>query len=352
MEMAGIEMLPPEEGIPWIRRELTAGSTRGEVVAAGRLGALLEEWDASGGLDAAVLAEAPMAGRVAGMNLQGCLTVETALEPAVQPFLHDHQIEGTPVLPGVMGIEAFAETAMCGAPGWRVEAVENVTFLAPFKFYRSEPRNLMVLAAFHPHGEGLVADCRLTGSRTLPNQAEPQVTTHFTGRVCLAKSLRIPAATAAPGARPASVIEAADIYRVYFHGPAYRVLRRAWWDQDRVIGEMAEGLPEDHYPGGRPLVMSPRWIELCFQTAGLWEMAVQDRMGLPHSVHRVWLWDAPHPPQGPLYAVVTPDRAASSFDAEVVDAAGTPYLHLTGYRTVTFREGAAALLTPPETVLA
>ncbi len=32
-----------------------------------------------------------------------------------------------------------------------------------------------------------MADCRLIGRRTLPNQAEPQVTTHFTGRVRLAK---------------------------------------------------------------------------------------------------------------------------------------------------------------------
>ena len=32
MELAGIDMLPPEAGIPLIRRELTAGGTRGEIV--------------------------------------------------------------------------------------------------------------------------------------------------------------------------------------------------------------------------------------------------------------------------------------------------------------------------------
>ncbi|HBL27903.1 MAG TPA: hypothetical protein DD490_13775, partial [Acidobacteria bacterium] len=50
MEAAGIDMLPPETGIPWTRRELTAG-TRGEVVVAGRLGVMLQERDATGGLD-------------------------------------------------------------------------------------------------------------------------------------------------------------------------------------------------------------------------------------------------------------------------------------------------------------
>ena len=69
--------------------------------------------------------------------------------PAVQPFLYDHQIDGTPVLPGVMGIEAFAEAALCVLPGWQVEAVEDVNFLAPFKFYRSEPRTMTIEAEFH-----------------------------------------------------------------------------------------------------------------------------------------------------------------------------------------------------------
>ena len=57
MEMAGIEMLPPEAGIPLIRRELTSGATRGEIVVGLRLGALLNEWDPSGGLDTTALAK-------------------------------------------------------------------------------------------------------------------------------------------------------------------------------------------------------------------------------------------------------------------------------------------------------
>ncbi len=69
------------------------------------------------------------------MGLQSGLKIETTLDPAIQPFLHDHQIDGTPVLPGVMGIEAFAEAALCLLPGWHVEAIEDVNFLAPFKFY-------------------------------------------------------------------------------------------------------------------------------------------------------------------------------------------------------------------------
>ena len=68
----------------------------------------------------------------------------TELDPATQPFLDDHRIDGTPVLPGVMGIEAFAEAACLLAPGWEVSAIEDVEFLDPFKWYRDEPRRVEV----------------------------------------------------------------------------------------------------------------------------------------------------------------------------------------------------------------
>ncbi len=48
--------------------------------------------------------------------------------PVEQSFLDHHRIDGTPVLPGVMGIEGFAEVASASADGWTVVAVEDVAF--------------------------------------------------------------------------------------------------------------------------------------------------------------------------------------------------------------------------------
>src|SRR4029453_13713135 len=52
MELAGIDMLPPEVGVPIVRREVTAAGPGGEVVIAGELGVLTEERHPTGGLDA------------------------------------------------------------------------------------------------------------------------------------------------------------------------------------------------------------------------------------------------------------------------------------------------------------
>src|SRR5581483_150128 len=230
MEVAGIDMLQPADGIPWIRRELTAGGGSGEVVVAQRLGILTAEWDANGGLaPKAITGRGPMIGEVT-MGLDRELTVEVRLDPAQQPFLYDHQIEGTPVLPGVMGIEAFSEAALAILPGWKIAAIEDVDFQAPFKFYRHEPRTVTVHVTYAAEGDFVVAKCRLTGIRTLPNQTEPQISTHFTARVRLTKQAPEAKTGPAPGAETAAAVTAAGVYRIYFHGPAYQVIDRAWID--------------------------------------------------------------------------------------------------------------------------
>jgi len=347
MEAAGIDMLPPEAGIPLIRRELTAGGTRGELVIGDRLGVLMSEWDETGGLDSAALAASsgslasrgPMVGTFKGMGIYSGLTMETTLDPAAQPFLYDHRIDGTPVLPGVMGIEAFAEAAVCVHPGWHIEAIEEVNFLAPFKFYKDEPRTVTIQAIFYPQSDKLMAECRLIGRRKLANQSQPQETTHFTARVRVSQQAAQAVTATAPHLSADAIVEAAQIYRIYFHGPAYQVLDRVWWDGRRMIGEMASALPGNHKPADLPTLMAPRLIELCFQTAGIWEMGANGRMGLPEHLERVSWLRSPKLAEGRLYAMVTPHPEEGTFDAEVVDSVGNCYVRVGGYRTVALPDG-------------
>jgi hypothetical protein len=297
---------------------------------------MVEERAERGGIDAVRFATAtagPMVGKVVGMGVHGGLVVETTLDPAEQPFLGDHQIEGTPVLPGVMGIEGFAEVAGLPLPGWHPVEIEEVEFLAPCKFYRHEPRTVAITATYRRDGDQLVADCRLVGTRQLANQPEPQVTTHFTGRVRLAREpvgddVTVPVPPS-PNGKGAS---ADAIYDVYFHGPAFRVLERAWRDEHGPVGLFAVGLPDDHAPAAQRELLSPRLIELFFQTAGIWEIGRNGRFGLPHHVDRIVLHPALGAPRGRVEAIVEPGEAG--FDGRVVDEAGTVLLDVQGYRTV------------------
>jgi len=133
-----------------------------------------------------------------------------------------------------------------------------------------------------------------------------------------------------------AVVEHDAVYRVYFHGPAYQVLDHAYRYDGHIAGRMATGLPPDHEPTEQPTQLVPRLIELCFQTAGVWEIGTQGLLGLPTHIDRVTRFAGADAP-GTLTALVTP-HADGSVDADVVDERGTVRVRLEGYRTTPLPE--------------
>jgi malonyl CoA-acyl carrier protein transacylase len=333
MREAGIDMLAPEAGIPVVRRELSAG-TRGEVLIAEALGVMLDDRADAGGLDTATLAAAglgPMVGEIRTLGVHDGLVVETILDPAAQPFLSDHQIDGTPVLPGVMGVEAMADVAGLLFPDLRVAAVEDVDFLAPFKFYRHEPRAVTVRARFTAEDDDdIVAQCELLGSRLLHGREEPEVTVHFRGRVRLTADGAEEAPVRDVPEEMEEAVDADAIYDIYFPGPAYQVLERAWRADGVVAGRLAPSLPANHEPPGVPTRTPPRLLELAFQTAGVMEIAGAHRMGLPAHIDRLRLHGPARESPG---ATALAEAAADGFDVDVTDGQGALLISVRGYRT-------------------
>jgi NAD(P)-dependent dehydrogenase (short-subunit alcohol dehydrogenase family)/acyl carrier protein len=347
MEMAGIDMLPPEVGIPTVRRELLYGG--GEIVVAGKLGLMVEEFGPDGGLDTTkaaqwLAAQNPpylMVGQLTSAPLYGPIEAETTLDPNEQPFLYDHAMDGTPLLPGVMGTETFAQLAQVLAPGYTVQAVSNEQFERPFKFHRMRPQTLYLKMWLEAVAEGeLVAHGELWSKLQPAKPGLPvQENRHFVADVHLTRTLIAAAKVAftAPSTRKLNIKQDA-IYQIYFHGPAYQVLERAQVDGDTAVGLLAANLPANTNPVAAADLMLPRLIELCFQTAGIWEIKTKGVMALPLAIGEVKSYPLPtangQPPAARLYALVQAINGGASFNAQVVDSEGTMFVELKDYRTV------------------
>jgi NAD(P)-dependent dehydrogenase (short-subunit alcohol dehydrogenase family) len=348
MKMAGIDMVPPLEAAPMVRRELQAGG--GEAIIAGSLGTLFGTACANGGMDVDKADRALRAGQpihtmlshVTGFDLNLGLTLEAELDPKIQPFLYDHSMNGTPVLPGVMGIEGFSVAAKhigsvlaSGKDGFEIERLENIRFLTPFKFYRNEPRRVTWLARAAHESSGLVVYVTLESSRLLKTGADEH-SLHFSGKVYLKapETQAQEASSEAPRWNGHYTVKAEEIYKLYFHGPAFQVLEGVQRAGDTVLGKLNKELPAITR-AGHSLLSTPTLVELCLQTAGIWEIGKTGIMALPRSIHSLTLYRQSINGAA-IYAEVKPVLSGNgelSFDARVVDSQGRLYLELKDYRT-------------------
>ncbi len=348
MKLAGIDMVPPEQAAPMVRTELLA--SRGETIIAGSLGALLEERCPNSGMEVAKADLALRTGQpihsmlssITGFDLNKGLTLEAELDPKTQPFLFDHTLNGTPVLPGVMGIEGFSVAAKhigsvlaSGKDGLEVSRLEDIRFLTAFKFYHNEPRRVTWVARAIRESQGLVVTVTLKSSRTLKTGSDEHIQ-HFSGRVILKRheTETQEAIAKVPEWNGNYTVKAEDIYRLYFHGPAFQVLEGVQRSGAKLIGKMNRNLPSilstEH-----AMLSSPTLVELCFQTAGIWEIGKTGTMALPSSIESLTLYR--QSVNGAcIYAEVKPTRSENGelhFDARVVDSKGRLYLELKDYRT-------------------
>ncbi len=125
------------------------------------------------------------------------------------------------------------------------------------------------------------------------------------------------------------------IYQVYFHGPAYQVLERVHVAPDSAYGVMVRTLPPNTQPAEVASFIAPRLIEVCFQTAGVWEIKTRGVMALPMAIRSVTTYRQPEEANGEqLFAIVKAVDGGTGFDAQVVDESGNVYVQLDGYRTV------------------
>ncbi len=261
----GVELLPARAGAK-VLCDLVAAGVSGELVIAGKLGDF----------------QSPALHRLLdSVELVGDRALaRRSLSLASDPWMADHAIDAIPVLPGVIGLEMMVATALAADPRGRYAGVEDVRFLAPLKLHRDEPAAVEIAA--EPDDEGAWR-CVLRSTRTLKG-GRRQTTDHFEARVQLAE---MPLLSAMPSSwLPEETVSQADIYRRFFHGPRFQVLRSA--EGLAIQGLLAEA-QVDHGPIAEGLLTDPLVLEAAFQAAGLHRIAIQGVMALPASIDAVEL---------------------------------------------------------------
>ncbi|MEM6730998.1 MAG: SDR family NAD(P)-dependent oxidoreductase, partial [Myxococcota bacterium] len=342
LETMGVEFLPATTGAQ-IGADMTASELTGDVTVAGRLGEVAEG-EPTG--ERVQLHRESTAEHVSRAHPSIFDRVEDkaqqrvyfrTLDPKRDPGLDHHRLQGTAVLPGVLGVEMMALAAE-HASGNSVAALHDVSFSSPLKIHRDTPLEVQVRVAKDS------ASSRRVSLMTLFAGPGGKVREriHFTSTAVFGArdEVAVPHANAMHLPRAPGISRDA-IYERYFHGPVFQVL-----DAPSTLGEdgiiattSAEWSPWIEGQGHQVFDTAPFIREAGFQAAGLWEMVELGRMALPAGVERIERSKYADV-QGPvrIEARRTGTRAdGSTFDVWAIDAKGRVLDVMHGYRTVVLR---------------
>ncbi|OXM66079.1 type I polyketide synthase [Amycolatopsis vastitatis] len=232
----GIQPIPAAAGVAMLRRVLGEPEAPGAVVVAGRSGGLPTVRQQRDELPLLRFLERT---RVHCPGVE--LVAEAGLSAGGDPYLADHVLDGNPVFPAVLGMEAICQVASALAGRTDVKALEDAEFLRPVVVPPGETRTIRI-AALAVAGDVV---------RVAVRAAETDfVADHFRATVRFGQS-KAGEPVPARAVSPLPLDPATDLYgSVLFQGnrfrrlSAYRVLAAT-----SCVAEIAPG-PADQWFGG------------------------------------------------------------------------------------------------------
>ncbi|HUR25504.1 MAG TPA: SDR family NAD(P)-dependent oxidoreductase [Candidatus Thermoplasmatota archaeon] len=348
MHASGVTPIPTADGVAAFLNELAIPGIR-ESVVAGELGAIDADkqvvssgWDVAIAVANELVAKHPERFRLLDSidsctpekRLEATLTVDAARDRG----LADHKVEGIPYLPGVFGIEAFAEAASLLAPqDARFAGADNVRFASPLKQLKAQPVKAKVTCEVLPSdGKDTKVACQLTTQFVGPDgkaHGEPRL--HFEATVRFGGTKPAPHAT---GPAPTGDLPRSRIYPPFFHGPSFQVLQSAGpLTADSGVALYREPAEAHFGAGPAQFASNPMLAEALFQVCGLRTMVAEHAMALPAGIERLDVFHAGPAAQDVRlvgHAMGRTPEGLRRFDAHAVTKDGTVLMRMTGYTMV------------------
>ncbi|HUZ51589.1 MAG TPA: beta-ketoacyl synthase N-terminal-like domain-containing protein [Streptosporangiaceae bacterium] len=340
MERAGFTAMPPEEGSRQLLRLLATEGLSGRFALHGRVGvpaprpvAAAGPRPGPGGGPGAGRASARFVERII-VHYPGVeLIAEASLSLLADPYLGDYQVDGVPVLPPAMTLEAMAQaaSALAGAP---VRSATDVSMSAPIVLPAGTPGSQTVIrlcavrdgdsvtVAIRSGNSGFTVDHgRATFGGAQPEHADPRPPA----------GARSPASTW-PAGRPrgqrAGTIPGTELYGpVYFQAGRFRRLATVRLTGPRSAVGIADGPDEQPWFGAVPPQRASGRPDLVLGSAGLSDATLQlVQACVPH--RRLILagcesvWFSGRAAEGRVTILVTQDEPAET--GQVADAVPRP----------------------------
>jgi hypothetical protein len=222
--------------------------------------------------------------------------MEVVVDRNSHPFLADHSIHGTPVVPVVMAIEWFSRAARAFRPKLVLGGIQSLKVLRgiSLKNFEQDPLRLIVNCVQRSNGSGAILDLELVDASGTP---------YYRATAQMLETRPLPANG---GAQDLGLESWGDraVYdgRVLFHGPDFQMIRSIDGVSKSGIAAALSGVLEAGWP--QSWCTDPRALDGGLQLALLWSHHVLGRASLPTGIGEVRTF-TDRPSVGPLHCTVT-----------------------------------------------
>ncbi len=329
-----VEFLYPEEVMGMLCDEISYGDIP-EIIYSGSLGKL--DWDKQLAYEKNFPISTPSS--LTGRELyflekieknspsSGFLAVKNL--SVKEKYLDDHSINDVPLLPGVMGIEAFAE-AICAYKSVYPVVLKNIEFKLPVKLLKRKDVEIKIEA----WGGDVVNLAIRSDFVNAKGVKMGETRTHFTA-IFEPSEKNTFRKIKLPDFKKRYKTDKQTIYKTYFHGPSFQVLDGIIEaTRNEVIAVFQK--PQTPLLGDRDFdyIFHPLIIEALFQTCGWRDLYIDSKMTLPDSVESVKIVDNKRDPEKLFtYAVFKGlnNFGKSVYDAWAFDENGVIYAEILNY---------------------
>jgi len=257
-----------------------------------------------------------------GFSAQKKISIET------ENYLLDHSINETPVFPGVMGIETFAE-AVIGFSGNYPLTLSNIRFKLPIKLLKNKPVDILIEADKNNSSILMSIKSDFVNAKGV-KMGDTRL--HFSAEYREDLKFSNPHL---PKIKNKAKVDKETIYKTYFHGPSFQVLDLIIEaDRNEVVGVFKK--PSKRLLGDNDFkyYFHPMIIEAVFQTCGWRDLYIDNKMTLPDSIDEVIVKDNREDPEKLFtYAVFKGlnEYGKSVYDGWAFDENGEIYIELRNY---------------------
>ncbi|MEF3279981.1 MAG: SDR family NAD(P)-dependent oxidoreductase, partial [Elusimicrobiota bacterium] len=259
-----------------------------------------------------------------GFKAQKKLSVES------ENYLLDHAINETPVFPGVMGLETFAQTVSAYIGNFPLK-LNNIAFKLPIKLLKNKPIIINIEAQKSEDSINMKISSDFINSKGI-KMGDTRI--HFTADYLINQALEFKKVEL-PSIKNKYKTDKETIYKIYFHGPSFQVLDGIIdADRDSVLAVFKR--PQKKLLGNKDFdyCFHPLVIEAMFQACGWRDLYNDNKMTLPDFIESVLIKDNKTDPDKLfVYSIFKGlnEYGRSVYDAWAFDESGQIFAQIINY---------------------